>query len=427
MGKDNIILKVEHLSKQYRLGVISSGTVSHDLKRWWYKVLGREDPTLKIGESNDRIIRGNSQYVWALKDINFEIEEGEIVGIIGKNGAGKSTLLKILSRITQPTKGVIKSKGSIASLLEVGTGFHPEMTGKENIYLNGAILGMTKEEIASKLDEIIDFSGCQRYIDTPVKRYSSGMKVRLAFAVAAHLEPDILVVDEVLAVGDAEFQKKAIGKIHDISKGEGRTVLFVSHDMAAIQNVCSRLLILGIGNVEYDGEVKKGIELYLNSFNSLLDNNGYVDLESPKNKGCFVRRISLLNKNGQMAPSIFMGQLLTLSLDVVCKSKVEDFEINILIRSGNREKVSLLKSSEQVPFKLKAISDFNLKIRINNLNLMPNRYYLSIAYATDGVNVGRHEDCIGFQILPNQIYNNNKIVKSGVGAVFFHCDYILTS
>jgi lipopolysaccharide transport system ATP-binding protein len=213
------ILKVENLSKQYRLGLVGTGSLQDDLKRWWSRVRGQEDPLLKIGESNDRSTKGESDYVWALKDINFEVEQGEVLGIIGKNGAGKSTLLKILSRVTSPTTGVVKSKGRIASLLEVGTGFHPEMTGRENIYLNGAILGMTKAEIREKEAEIITFSGCQRYIDTPVKRYSSGMRVRLAFAVAAHLEPDILVVDEVLAVGDAEFQKKAIGKMQDISKG----------------------------------------------------------------------------------------------------------------------------------------------------------------------------------------------------------------
>ena len=217
MMEDDVILKVENLSKQYRLGLVGTGTISHDLNRFLARIRGKEDPYLKIGESNDRSTKGTSEYVWALKDINFEVKRGEVLGIIGKNGAGKSTLLKILSKVTGPSTGAIKSKGRIASLLEVGTGFHPEMTGKENIFLNGAILGMTKKEIASKLDEIIEFSGCERYVDTPVKRYSSGMKVRLAFAVAAFLEPDILVVDEVLAVGDAEFQKKAIGKMQDIS------------------------------------------------------------------------------------------------------------------------------------------------------------------------------------------------------------------
>lgn len=262
----DIILKAEGISKQYRLGLVGTGTLSHDLNRWWHRVRGKEDPYLKVGESNDRSTKGTSQYVWALKDINFEVQRGEVLGIIGKNGAGKSTLLKILSKVTGPTTGEIKTKGRIASLLEVGTGFHPEMTGKENIFLNGAILGMTKAEISSKLEEIIEFSGCSRYIDTPVKRYSSGMKVRLAFAVAAHLEPEILVVDEVLAVGDAEFQKKAIGKMQDISKGEGRTVLFVSHNMESIQQLCTKCLVLKNGNIEFEGETSHAIEKYLNIY-----------------------------------------------------------------------------------------------------------------------------------------------------------------
>ncbi|KVV15870.1 ABC transporter ATP-binding protein [Flavobacterium sp. TAB 87] len=261
MSKD-IILKAENISKQYRLGQVGTGTLSHDFNRWWHKIRGKEDPYLKIGETNDRSTKGESDYVWALQDINFEVKRGEVLGIIGKNGAGKSTLLKILSKVTAPTKGSIKSRGRIASLLEVGTGFNPELTGRENVYLNGAILGMTKKEITSKLEEIIDFSGCQRYIDTPVKRYSSGMTVRLAFAVAAFLEPEILVIDEVLAVGDAEFQKKAIGKMQNISKGEGRTVLFVSHNMAAVKSLCTRGIVLENGKVVFEGNVCEAIDKY---------------------------------------------------------------------------------------------------------------------------------------------------------------------
>ena len=261
MNMPDIILKAENISKQYRLGLVGTGTIRDDLKRWWHKVQGKEDPFLKIGDVNDRSIKGESDYVWALQDINFEVEQGEVLGIIGKNGAGKSTLLKILSRVTSPTTGEIKTKGRIASLLEVGTGFHPEMTGRENIYLNGAILGMTKAEIRQKEEEIIAFSDCERYIDTPVKRYSSGMTVRLAFAVAAHLEPDILVVDEVLAVGDAEFQKKAVGKMQDISKGQGRTVLFVSHNMAAVKSLCTRAIVLEHGETVFEEILMKQLVL----------------------------------------------------------------------------------------------------------------------------------------------------------------------
>ncbi len=254
------VLKIENVSKQYRLGVVGTGTLSHDLNRWWSKLRGKEDPYLKIGTTNDRK-NNNSDYVWALKDINLDIKKGEVIGIIGRNGAGKSTLLKLLSQVTNPTSGEIKIKGRIASLLEVGTGFHPELTGRENMYLNGAILGMSKIEIASKFDKILDFSGIGSYIDTPVKRYSSGMMVRLGFAVAAHLEPEILVVDEVLAVGDADFQKKCIAKMKEVAS-EGRTVLFVSHNMTSIRNLCEKGVVLESGKVIFSGSSIDAISYY---------------------------------------------------------------------------------------------------------------------------------------------------------------------
>ncbi|WP_353121504.1 ABC transporter ATP-binding protein [Dysgonomonas capnocytophagoides] len=259
----NIAIEFENISKQYRLGTIGTGTLSHDLNRWWHVVRGKEDPYLKVGEVNDRSSKATSDYVWALKDISFNVEQGEVLGIIGKNGAGKSTLLKILSRVTTPSTGIIRAKGRIASLLEVGTGFHGELTGRENIYMNGAILGMTKREINSKIDEIVSFSGIEKYIDTPVKRYSSGMTVRLGFAVAAHLEPEILVVDEVLAVGDAEFQKKAIGKMKDVAQGGGRTVLFVSHNMGAVRNLCQKGILLENGYATASGSIDEITDLYL--------------------------------------------------------------------------------------------------------------------------------------------------------------------
>ncbi|PLX10683.1 MAG: ABC transporter ATP-binding protein [Marinilabiliales bacterium] len=256
------VIRLENISKQYKLGLVNTGTLAQDFNRWFAKVRGKEDPTLKIGEENNLSAK-DGQYVWALKDINLDIEEGEILGIIGKNGAGKSTLLKLLSRVTTPTTGQIKIKGKIASLLEVGTGFHPELTGKENIFLNGAILGMTKNDIKQRLDSIIEFAGVEKYINTPVKRYSSGMYVRLAFAVAAHLEPDILIVDEVLAVGDAEFQKKAIGKMQDVSNQKGRTVLFVSHNMTAVNSLCNKAILLEKGEISYKNETDKVVERYL--------------------------------------------------------------------------------------------------------------------------------------------------------------------
>lgn len=258
----DVILSIENVSKEYQLGTFSAGTFSGDLQRWWYKIRRKEDPFKKIG-TNDRSKKTDDEFVLALEDINFEVKRGEVLGIIGKNGAGKSTLLKLLSRVTSPTVGRIRSAGRMASLLEVGTGFHPELTGMENIFLNGAILGMNKAEIKGKLDEIIEFSGCTQYIDTPVKRYSSGMRVRLGFAVAAFLDPEILVVDEVLAVGDAEFQKKAIGKMKDVSEGEGRTVLFVSHNMDSIKALCTRALILENGRIIYNGSTEEAIAKYL--------------------------------------------------------------------------------------------------------------------------------------------------------------------
>lgn len=260
-----LAIQFDNVGKLYHLGSVGTGTLSHDLNRWWQtRVLGKEDPYIRIGETNDRAHKGHSDFVWALKDISFDVHEGEVVGIIGKNGAGKSTLLKLLSQVTAPTTGEIRAWGRIASLLEVGTGFHQEMTGRENIYMNGSIMGMTRAEITRKLDAIVDFAGVERYLDTPVKRYSSGMTVRLGFAVAAFLEPEILVVDEVLAVGDAEFQKKAIGKMQDVSRGEGRTVLFVSHNMAAVRSLCQRGIVLEDGGMVFDGKADEAVDFYIN-------------------------------------------------------------------------------------------------------------------------------------------------------------------
>ncbi len=290
----DIAIKVEDVGKLYRLGQIGTGTISHDLNRWWAKIRGKEDPFAKIGESNDRTAKGNSEYVWALKNVDFEVKQGEVLGIIGRNGAGKSTLLKILSKVTTPTTGSIKIKGRIASLLEVGTGFHPELTGRENIFLNGAILGMTKIEITKKFDEIIDFAGVERYIDTPVKRYSSGMYVRLAFAVAAFLEPEILIVDEVLAVGDAEFQKKCLGRMKDVSENYGRTVLFVSHNMTAVKNLCKSVLYMHNGTVLERGATESVINNYLSQQSGMGLRQNFRELENaPGNDLVRVKRLEV--------------------------------------------------------------------------------------------------------------------------------------
>jgi len=270
-----IAIKIENVSKLYTLGKVGSGTLKHDFNKLWYSIRGKENPYLKIGQVNDRSTKNKINFAWALKDINFEVKQGEAIGIIGRNGAGKSTLLKILSKITSPTSGTIYVKGKIASLLEVGTGFHPELTGRENIFMNGAILGMRKREIQQKFDEIVDFAGVSAYVDTPVKRYSSGMIVRLGFAVAAYLEPDILVVDEVLAVGDAEFQKKCIGKMKEVSTNQGRTVLFVSHNMSAIQSLCNTAIFLHNGRFVNMGDSKQIVRQYLSERNNLNNYKEY--------------------------------------------------------------------------------------------------------------------------------------------------------
>ncbi|WP_080777695.1 ABC transporter ATP-binding protein [Chryseobacterium phocaeense] len=293
-----LALKAENISKQYRLGQVGTGTLSHDLNRFWHKVRGKEDPYLKIGEANDRTTKGSSEYVWSLQNINFEIEQGDAVGIIGRNGAGKSTLLKLLSKVTKPTTGKIYTNGRIASLLEVGTGFHPEMTGRENVYLNGAILGMTRKEITRKFDEIVDFSGVERYIDTPVKRYSSGMYVRLAFAVAAHLESEVLIVDEVLAVGDADFQKKCLGKMNDVTQGEGRTILFVSHNMAAIKTLCTKGILLDTGKVAFQGNIDETVLRYLGNNNT--SNTNHFIYENIRNTFFALQEIILKNSSKTM-------------------------------------------------------------------------------------------------------------------------------
>lgn len=331
-------IEFNNISKQYRLGLVSTKTLSHDLNRWWQTaVLHKEDPYLKIGSVNDRSSAADSEYVWALKDINFKVEQGDVVGIIGKNGAGKSTLLKLLSRVTGPTTGTIKARGRIGSLLEVGTGFHGEMTGRENIFMNGAILGMTKQEIEKKIDEIVAFSGCERYIDTPVKRYSSGMTVRLGFAVAAHLDPEILVVDEVLAVGDADFQKKAIGKMQDVSKTEGRTVLFVSHNMTSIKALCKRGIILKNGMLVDDGDVDTVVTHYLRG-DSSMENYKCWELPEIKKNGFELLEIGIRRKGSGYGDVMRMDQELELVIRYRLTRAKDKFWITLHMKNeqGNK-------------------------------------------------------------------------------------------
>jgi lipopolysaccharide transport system ATP-binding protein len=328
------VIKVRDLSKQYRLGEIGTGSLSHDLNRWWYKVRGKEDPYLRIGEVNDRTLKGKSDYVWALQDISFDIRKGEVWGVVGKNGAGKSTLLKLLSRITAPSAGEINIKGKMASLLEVGTGFHGELTGRENIFLNGAILGMKRREIAAKLDEIIAFSGVDKYVDTPVKRYSSGMFVRLAFAVAAHLDTDILILDEVLAVGDASFQRKCLGKMNEVSANEGKTVLFVSHNLSQVQGLCKKGMLLENGQLKMLGDINRVVNEYVLG-NKLQQSIKLIDLPrmGPKSNDFWLTALEYINDSTQIRE----GDMISFNLTFDCKVPIKELIVgfNIMDPIGN--------------------------------------------------------------------------------------------
>jgi lipopolysaccharide transport system ATP-binding protein len=322
-------LHVDAVSKMYRLGEVGTGTLSHDLNRLWAKLRGKEDPFTKIGAVNDRTATGTEDFVWALRDINFKVGAGEIVGIIGRNGAGKSTLLKLLSRVTAPTVGKIYINGRIASLLEVGTGFHPELTGRENVFLNGAILGMTMAETRARFDEIVEFSGCGKYIDTPVKRYSSGMHVRLAFAVAAHLETDILIVDEVLAVGDAEFQTKCLGKMKDLSTSGHRTVLFVSHNMASVRQLCPRSILMDKGTVVNIGETNAIIEQYM-TMGGEEDRTVTWQLDkTPCGDGIRLNGIFVKNAKGQTEGALSSDEDIFIEVDYTLTREMRDLRVGV--------------------------------------------------------------------------------------------------
>ncbi len=374
-----LAIRVENLSKQYRLGQIGTGTLSHDLNRFWASIRGKEDPYAQIGAANDRSQKATSDYVWALKDINFEIEQGDAVGIIGRNGAGKSTLLKILSRTTLPTTGSVKMKGRIASLLEVGTGFHPEMTGRENIYQNGAILGMTRHEITRKFDEIVDFSGCEAYIDTPVKRYSSGMYVRLAFAVAAHLESEILIVDEVLAVGDAEFQKKCLGKMNDVAKGEGRTVLFVSHNMGAVKSLCNRGVMLENGILNKFSNIDE----VLNTYSKRVEINSVLKLYDEP-----LKQIEVFEDNKD----------LIIKVEFNLPEKIDIPNLGFIIKDlyGNP-----LFGGNAIQYKYNIIHNINqgqVVAKILNHRLINGVYTLSIWFGNKSYDFFNKTDCLNFEV-----------------------------
>jgi lipopolysaccharide transport system ATP-binding protein len=414
------ILKAENISKQYRLGTVGTGTLSHDLNRWWHTVRGKEDPYLKVGGINVRSEKASEDYVWALRDINFEVKQGEVLGIIGKNGAGKSTLLKILSRVTAPSTGSIKTRGRIASLLEVGTGFHGELTGRENIFMNGAVLGMTKAEIKNKLDEIIDFSGCEKYIDTPVKRYSSGMTVRLGFAVAAHLEPEILVVDEVLAVGDADFQKKAIGKMNSLSRGEGRTVLFVSHNMVSVQKLCTKCLVLENGSVVFSGNTDESIKYYL------TDESVIYKFSSNK-RNTFssiaeIKNILVRNPDGQSTSVIISGQKVYIEIEIEIKRSFSQLSVGVGFYDQNNS--PQFHCSTETISKDYDVSNsknfFKATLEIDKWPLIEGEFYIN-SYLRESNDLLDHlEECLWVTSKKGDFFDTGKLPSWDKG---FYCSY----
>ncbi|MFV0530357.1 MAG: polysaccharide ABC transporter ATP-binding protein [Flavobacteriales bacterium] len=413
-----LALKAENISKQYRLGQVGTGTLSHDLNRFWHRVRGKEDPYLKIGEANDRSTKGESEYVWSLRDINFEIEQGDAVGIIGRNGAGKSTLLKLLSKVTKPTTGKMYTKGRVASLLEVGTGFHPEMTGRENIYLNGAILGMTRKEITRKFDEIVDFSGVERYIDTPVKRYSSGMYVRLAFAVAAHLESEILIIDEVLAVGDAEFQKKCLGKMNDVSKGEGRTILFVSHQMGSIATLCKKGIFLENGKLISFGKIDDIIEKY--TMSGISDLAKYI--ATNHDKSFFVESCELLRNNIQ-CNEFLNNDTATARIILKNKDKVKNALFSFTLQSSSGDYLTTFVKPTEELMQEKGTLTTNINFKCNNLS--PNNFYLRLAIFNP--TTGQVYD-LQEMICPFKINNiGDEMARfEGINYGYFNLDYFIS-
>ena len=412
----NIAIEFQGVGKQYRLGRVGTGTLQHDLNRFWQtRIMGREDPYLKIGEVNDRSEKAHSDYVWALKDINFKVEQGDVVGIIGKNGAGKSTLLKLLSHITAPSTGNIFYRGRIASLLEVGTGFHGELTGKENIFMNGAVLGMTKHEIKRKLDDIIEFAGVEKYIDTPVKRYSSGMTVRLGFAVAAFLEPEILVVDEVLTVGDAEFQKRAIGKMDDVAKNGGRTVLFVSHNMTSVRSLCNNGILLENGTIKSAGKINDIVDQYIHKEPNLqgFDLTNYTDFQG---NGCLRIGKVEISTEGEPNGIVYNTKPVTLRIEILNPQKLSGaLEVAGRIRTKNHFYTlyfgSRLKSTV---FKTPNKESFYIEVIFDKLAFIPGTYYLGFELKFNSDIIYWADELVAFEIKDNDFYGSGDILNNGV-------------
>jgi lipopolysaccharide transport system ATP-binding protein len=425
----SIAIKVENLSKSYQLGQFNTGTLTHDLNRWLALALGKEDPYLTIGETNDRSTKGKSDIVWSLKDINFSIEQGDTVGIIGRNGAGKSTLLKLLSQVTGPTSGSIKVRGKIASLLEVGTGFHPELTGRENIFLNGAILGMRKREIVRKFDEIVEFSGVERYIDTPVKRYSSGMYVRLAFAVAAHLESEILIVDEVLAVGDAEFQKKCLGRMNEISSSDGRTILFVSHNLASIENLCKSSILLENGQIVTTGLTRSVVDQYLYYKTDLNAAIGLSHRTDRKGNGKLqFKKIEFRDANGMTVNQLRSGESYNFIITIEMRENINlgDLVVAIGIDNNRSTRITLLSNEITNQFAVNSV-DGNLitvNVLIENLPLNSGFYQFTLFAKNSFSILDWIEDAGSVMIEQGDFFKTGKLVSNDQGDILVNHSYL---
>jgi lipopolysaccharide transport system ATP-binding protein len=424
----DVVISFQNISKQYRLGLVGTGTLSHDLNRWWQTVvLKKEDPYSRMKDTDYRTPNSDGEYIWALRNIDLEVNRGEVLGIIGKNGSGKSTLLKILSKITAPTKGIIRTKGRIATLLEVGTGFHEEMTGRENIMMNAAILGMTKAETMRKFDEIIDFADIGRYIDTPVKRYSSGMKVRLGFSVAAHLDPEILIVDEVLAVGDAEFRKKAIGKMQGISQGEGRTVLFVSHNMASLRSLCTKGILLQNGAMTYQSDMDDVIDKYL--ANDILSKATFDAEKRRKGNGkARVTNIRLLDAvSKRKRTSYKMGEDILIEIQFEAFESIQNLDASIRFNTINNVGVATWRTTESCEDKLHVKKGIHsIRLQIKDLNVFDGIYNLSYSLTVGKETLDFMEGAIDFEITPEQVpVFNGKVVAKSHNLIYTPCNWML--
>jgi lipopolysaccharide transport system ATP-binding protein len=434
--RNEVVIRVENLWKQYRYGTINHATIRKDLQSWWAKVRGKTDPNLSVDHipltknkepRTKNVEREADDRFWALQDVSFEVKQGEVLGIIGRNGAGKSTLLKIMSRVTTPTKGEIKINGRVASLLEVGTGFHPELTGRENIFLNGAILGMSKKEIRNKFDEIVSFAEVEKFIDTPVKRYSSGMYVRLAFAVAAHLEPEILIVDEVLAVGDAQFQKKCLGKMGEVAK-EGRTVLFVSHNMGAVQQLCVRTILLNAGLIKFDGDTKSGIDCYLRDAEKYIEAFDFSALKRLGTGEVKLTGFSLKNLSGEDIRSAACGEdlVLVFHYELSTDRLVRNVSVGFSIHNTMGETLSILYSHYNGSTFSGIPSRGRFECRIKDFPYSEGRYFIGGRIVVNGIESDWPQGYIGcIDVEGGDFYKIGGMFYGPFGAVLIKGDWQL--